>query len=220
VNIVFLGPPGSGKGTQARLLVKEFNWAYFSLGDILRRLAKEETDLGKKIKRTLEKGKLVDDQLVAKILKDFLKEEASCGIIFDGFPRTLSQAKLLAKAINSYGKIDLAIYLQVGDKEVRRRLGARLVCPHCGAVYNLLTCPPKKKGVCDFCGHRLEKRSDETLTAINSRLKLFHQRTRPVIDYFKDKGVLVTVDGERPIGVIYQEIKKIILRLGAYKPRQ
>jgi len=150
VNIVFLGSPGSGKGTQARLLVKEFNLAYFSLGDILRRLAKEETELGEKIKKTLGEGKLVNDQLVARILKDFLKEKASCGIVFDGFPRTLSQAKLLVKEIDPYGKIDLAVYLRVSDDEVRRRLGARLVCPNCGAIYNLLTHPPKKEGVCDL----------------------------------------------------------------------
>jgi len=186
----------------------------------LRRLAGEETDLGKKIKKTLEKGKLVNDQLVAKILKDFLKEEASQGIIFDGFPRTLFQAKLLTKAISPYGKIDLAIYLKVSDDEVRRRLGARLVCPNCGAIYNLLTHPPKKEGVCDLCGHRLEKRSDETLKAINNRLKLFHQRTRPVIEYFEDGGVLATVNGERPIDVIYQEIKEMVFQLKGGKPRQ
>jgi len=210
VNILLIGSPGSGKGTQARLLIDDFDFAYFSAGDILRHLSKEDTHLGQQIGGLIGKGELVSDLLMKRILIDFLKKNKGNKILLDGYPRNLSQAKTVEQCLISRGGLNLVFYLRISDREAIRRLSSRVVCYQCGRVYNLITNPPQKKGVCDQCGGKLKVRADEKLGAIKKRLSIYKKRTQPIIDYFIQKGNLVFIDGERPIKAIYKEIKKSV----------
>jgi len=210
VNILLIGSPGSGKGTQARLLINDFDFAYFSAGDILRHLSEEDTPLGQQIGGLIGKGELVSDLLMKRILVDFLKKNREKNILLDGYPRNLSQTKTVEQCLISKGGLNLVFYLRISDREAIRRLSSRVVCYQCGAVYNLITNPPQKKGVCDQCGGKLKVRADEKLEAIKRRLSIYKRETQPLIDYFIQKGDLVFVDGERPIKEIYKEIKKSI----------
>jgi len=199
VNILLIGSPGSGKGTQARLLVNDFGFAYFSAGDILRRLSEEDTSLGRQLSRLIEKGELVSDLLMKKILVDFLRKNKGRDILLDGYPRNLSQVKTAEQCLIPRGGLNLVFYLRVSDREAIRRLSSRVVCRQCGAVYNLITCPPRKKGICDLCGGKLRVRTDERLAAVKKRLSIYRKETQPLIDYFVQKGNLVFIDGEQPI---------------------
>ena len=210
MNLVLLGPPGSGKGTQAERIAEEFNLKVFSTGNILRQLAKEETPLGRKIKEILRRGELVPEEIMAEILADFLAKEKREGILFDGYPRNLEQAKILTSCLEKLGGVSLAIYLKVRSGVVVQRLGSRRICPNCGAVYNLETKPPKRENVCDSCGSRLVQREDEKPAAIRKRLAVFERETLPVLEFFKKEGNLVTIDGEGSIEEVYEEIKKKI----------
>ena len=213
MNLVLLGPPGSGKGTQAERIAEEFNLKVFSTGNILRQLAKEETLLGRKIKEILRRGELVPEEIMAEILADFLAKEKREGILFDGYPRNLEQAKILTLHLEKLGGVSLAIYLKVRLQVVVKRLGSRRICPNCGAVYNLETKPPKRENVCDSCGSRLVQREDEKPAAIRKRLAVFERETLPVLEFFKKEGNLVTIDGEVSIEAVYQEIKEEIKKL-------
>ena len=213
MNLVLLGPPGSGKGTQAEKIAKEFNLKVFSTGNILRQLAKEETPLGRKIKEILRRGELVPEEIMVEILADFLTKEKREGILFDGYPRNLEQAKILTSHLEKLGGVSLAIYLKVRSGVVAKRLGSRRICPNCGAVYNLETKPPKRENVCDSCGSRLVCREDEKPAAIRKRLAVFEEQTLPVLEFFKKEGNLVTIDGEVSIEAVYQEIKEEIKKL-------
>jgi len=210
VNILLIGSPGSGKGTQARLLINDFGFAYFSAGDILRRLSEEDTPLGRQLSRLMEKGELVSDLLMKKILVGFLKKNKGKDILLDGYPRNLSQVKTAEQCLTSRGGLSLVFYLRISDREAIRRLSSRVVCRQCGAVYNLITCPPQKKETCDLCGGKLRVRTDERSEAVKKRLSIYRKMTQPLIDYFVQKGNLVFIDGEQPIKEIYKEIKKSV----------
>jgi len=210
VNILLIGSPGSGKGTQARLLVNDFDFAYFSAGDILRHLSEEDTPLGQQIGRSIGKGELVSNSLMKEILVDFLKKNRGKDILLDGYPRNLSQVKTIEQCLASRGGLNLVFYLRISDRETVRRLSSRVVCRQCGAVYNLITCPPHQKEICDHCGGKLRVRADEEPEAIKKRLSVYKKETQPLVDYFVQKGILMFIDGERPIKEIYKEIKKSI----------
>ena len=210
MNILLIGSPGSGKGTQARLLINDFDFAYFSAGDILRRLSEEDTPLGQQIGGLIGKGELVSDLLMKRISIDFLKKNKGKNVLWDGYPRNLSQVKTVEQCLFSRGGLNLVFYLRISDREAIRRLSSRVVCYQCGTVYNLITCPPPKKGICNRCGGRLKVRADEEPEAIKKRLSIYKKETQPLIDYFVQKGNLIFVDGERPIKEIYKEIKKSI----------
>jgi len=210
VNILLIGSPGSGKGTQARLLIKDFDFTYFSAGDILRHLSKEDTSLGQRIGGLIGKGEFVSDSLMKRILIDFLKKNKRKDILFDGYPRNLSQVKTIKQCLVSRGGLSSVFHLYISDQEAIRRLSSRVVCRQCGAVYNLITHPPQKKGICNRCGGELRVRADEELGAIKRRLSIYKEETQPLIDHFLQKGNLIFVDGERPIKEIYKEIKKSI----------
>lgn len=207
--LILLGPPGSGKGTQAKLLSKKLKTFYFEAGRILRKKAKEKNKLGKKIDELVnKKGLLVPDSVMKMVLKDFFeKKNLKKGVIFDGFPRSLSQYQLLEEFLSKKGlKIDKVFLLEVSDETIIFRLSQRRICPKCGLEYNLTTNPPKKDEVCDQCQVKLISRPDDTPKLIKNRLKIYRKETQPLIKEAEKNKILVRINGERKIKEIYQEI--------------
>lgn len=185
-----LGPQGSGKGTYSSRLSPILGIPQISSGDIMREEIAKESPLGIKVKEYMDKGILVPDDIVIQIIKDRLKKpDCEKGFIFDGFPRTLNQARELEKIT----KIDVVIYLDVPEWILLKRLGSRVSCEKCKEIYNLINIKPKREGICDKCGGRLIQREDETPEAIKKRLKEYEENTQPLIDYYKSKGILKTV---------------------------
>ena len=210
MNLIILGPQASGKGTQAQLLAKKMGLFHLEMGDVCRDLAAQKNPLGKEVASFINQGKLVPDRIIIKILRGFLnKQNLKKGILFDGFPRKLAQAKILEDELKKWqSQIEKVILLKISYQESLRRLSARRVCPRCDRNYNLITMPPKKSGVCDQCGVSLMIRADETKKAIKQRLAIYHQETEPVLDFYSQKGLLIKVDGERPVEVIHEDIVK------------
>lgn len=210
MNLIILGPQGSGKGTQAKLLVEKLGLVYLEMGEVLRELASKKTSSGEKIASFQSQGKLVTDEIITEVLKSFLTEENfKKGILFDGFPRNLSQANLLEDELKNHQvKIDKVIFLNISFQESLRRLKARRICPVCGANYNLVTMPPKNGELCDQCGSQLITRSDETDEAIKERLGVYQKETLPLIEIYRQKGILLEVNGEQSVGTIHLEILK------------
>jgi adenylate kinase len=211
MNIVFLGPPGSGKGTQAKLAVKRLQAQYFESGDILRERAKEDSTIGKEIDRLLnQEGKYVPDEVMKIIVGNWLNQANPEGsIVFDGYPRTKEQYQIFQKMISNKGiKIDKVIYLRVSEGVVIRRLSARRICPQCDLEFNLITKPPKNDELCDQCQAKLVQRQDDAPEIIKKRLETYYQLTKPLIEFVRQQGILEEVEGERPIEVIHQEILK------------
>lgn len=203
MNIILLGPPASGKGTQAEILAEHFKIPAISMGQVLRNEVKQQTEIGKQVENVLNSGGLVSNDLTNKILWNRL-EQPDCqnGFILDGFPRTQIQAKFLATKI----KIDKAFLIQISDQEVVNRLSSRRTCSKCGDVYNLKTNPSKQENICDKCGGQLIQREDDTPRIIHDRLKIYHTETEEVVDYYKNQGILLEVDGERDIKNIGQDL--------------
>jgi len=208
MNLIILGPQGSGKGTQASLLVAKKNLFHLEAGKILRGLADQKTILGEKIAGFQNQGKLVPNEITIEALRVFLTEENfRKGILFDGFPRNMIQAELLEEELNNnQASIDKVIYLNISSEESLKRLMARRFCPKCQRGYNLVTIPPKNGELCDDCGVQLVARKDENEEAIKERLAVYQKETAPLIAYYQHKNILLEVNGERPIDVIHQEI--------------
>jgi len=213
--IIFFGPAGSGKGTQADLIAEKTGWHKITVGELLREEISLNTSLGKQANRYLLKGILVPDILINKLLLQHLQKfKSTKGLIFDGYPRSRSQLKnllvILKKLVNKNKNINPAdnlfgIFLNVSDKEVRQRLGGRRSCS-CGAVYHLKYNPPKKDEVCDLCGGKIEIRTDDKPKAIAARLKVFHRQVKPILGYFRKNGKLITINGEQSIAKIHRGI--------------
>lgn len=195
MNLIIFGPPGAGKGTQAVLISKKYKIPAISTGDIFRQAA--DTEAGKKIKEAMQSGNLVPDPVVVGVVVERLnKKDCRNGFILDGFPRTLSQAEQLDRFLSEKdSKIDKVISLEVKEEGLVRRLSSRRVCQKCGQNYNLITAPPKEKEICDFCGSRLYQREDDQPATIKQRLKVYSSQTQPVLDYYRRKGNLVSIDG-------------------------
>jgi len=213
MKIVMLGPPGSGKGTYASRLTKMLGIPHISTGDMVREEIKAQTEIGKKIKEYNDRGELVPDEIIIKLLAERLKKaDAKKGFILDGFPRTLRQAEALEKI----SEIDLVINLNVPDEIIIQRLSNRLICKRCGAIYNRLTLKPKVNGVCDVCGGELYQREDDKPEVIRERLKVYKRSTEPLIEYYRRKGLLRDVycnDLMTPPEVIVERIMGIINNL-------
>lgn len=204
MNIILLGVQASGKGTQALLLAKKLGISHISTGDIFRTGVKKGDDIGKMLKKYLDKGSLVPDKITNQAIKQRLgAKDAKGGFILDGYPRTIAQAKFLDKII----KIDKVFEINISDKEAVHRINNRRSCV-CGKTYNLMYNPPKKEGVCDLCGKKLFIRDDDKPRAIKERLNLYHKKTEPLLKYYENKKILEVVSGERPIEVIGRDIKK------------
>jgi len=199
-NLVFLGPPGAGKGTLSEPLMKAEKLAHISTGDILRAEVKNGTELGKLAKSYMDKGGLVPDEVVAgMVAKALASDECKSGFILDGFPRTVPQAELLDKAMNEIGmKLDAVVLFDAPVDLLLQRLTARLTCRVCKASFNKLFCKPKKEGVCDLCGGELYQRDDDSLETAQNRLKVYNEQTAPLIDFYAKKNMLSKIDSSLP----------------------
>ncbi len=212
--LVMLGPPGSGKGTQASRLADTLELKHLSTGDMLRNAVKNRTELGKEAKGYMDMGDLVPDSLILDMIKETITLDKGKGFIFDGFPRTIPQAEGLDEMLESVDeKLDQALNLEVSDEEVIKRLSGRYFCPNCQATYNYPSNLPKKEGICDNCGSKLQKRKDDTEEVVKNRLEVYKKQTEPLIDYYKDKSILVNVDGERDIKAIFNDLVSIAEKL-------
>ncbi|WP_297888776.1 adenylate kinase [Sulfurihydrogenibium sp.] len=207
--IIFLGPPGAGKGTQSQLLKERDGFVQISTGDILREAVKSQTPLGIEAKKFMDEGKLVPDELIINLIAEKLEELENKNIIFDGFPRTVPQAEALKELLIKKGrKIDAVVLFLIPDEEVVKRLAGRRVCPNCGAVYHILYNPPKKDEICDKCGTPLIQRDDDKEEVIKRRLEVYHQQTATLIDYYKDS--IVKVDATANPEEVYKTIKSVL----------
>lgn len=197
MNLILLGAPGAGKGTQAEVICKELNIPTISTGNMLRAAVKAGTEYGLKAKAAMDAGALVSDDIVIGILKDRIKEpDAANGFILDGFPRTVPQAEALdAMGVN----IDKVIEIYVPDEKIEQRMSGRRVCLDCGATFHIVYNPPKKEGVCDVCGKELVIRKDDMPETVKSRLATYHEQTEPLKDYYKAQGKLTTVVGQEEV---------------------
>ncbi len=207
MRLVFLGPPGAGKGTQAARLADHLGVPRISTGDILRRHAAEGTDLGKKAKGYMEAGKLVPDDLVIEMTKRRLSEpDAKKGFILDGFPRTIAQAEALAKIT----PLDVVIDFYLEPEELIKRSSGRRVCPKCDAVYHLLSIPSRKPGICDRCGSALITRQDDKDEVVRTRIETYETQTAPLIQYYKDRGLLRQVYASGLIDEVAHRIREVL----------
>ncbi len=210
--LVFLGPPGSGKGTQADVLHDRFGWVHLSTGDLFRENIAMGTPLGLKVKDILASGALVpDDVTVAMVMERLRKPDTTRGVVFDGFPRTQGQAEALDEALGREDRcIRSAVYFEIPDPVIVGRLSARRVCPKDGAVYNLISKPPCQDVVCDNDGAELIQRPDDRPEVVQKRLDVYREQTTPVIDYYRKKGLLQEIDATPDIGVVQSELAKLI----------
>lgn len=206
--LVLLGPPGAGKGTQAKRLAEKLSLPHISTGDILRQNVKLDTDLGKQAKGIMDKGLLVPDDLVAKMLDQrFDNSDIKKGFILDGYPRTLPQAYALDEIMSAKGlAVDLVVYLNTSDQVIIKRLTARLVCSQCGANYHAVNMPPKVKGLCDGCGGQLYQRSDDVEVTVVKRLEVYKQEVASLIEYYKKAKKLRSLDADLDASVVLQQI--------------
>jgi len=210
MRLVFLGAPGSGKGTQAKRLGEKFGLAHISTGDILRKAIKDGTELGKSAQKYMDEGALVPDDIILGMIKEELTGNSQ-GFIFDGFPRTLAQADGLEKMLDALGmSVDGVVNLVVDDNVIIDRLVARRLCKNCGFEYNLKTRPPAKEGICDRCGGELFQRSDDNAEVIENRLNVYKEKTRPIEDYYRGKGLLFDVDGGRGFEEVFGAISEMV----------
>ena len=212
MNLVLLGPPGAGKGTQAVMLSEKLGFLHLSAGDILRDNVKNSTDIGKKAKAFMDKGELVPDDIVIKMMLDKINALGNTEkFMLDGFPRTVYQADKLDEALNKLGlSIQLVIYLKTSTKTVVLRLAGRRLCKNCGANYHIVNMPPKEQGICDKCGGELYQRKDDSEATIKNRLQVYETQTKELIDYYKKKKVLKELSGDLDAGEVYKEIFEIL----------
>ena len=212
MKIVMLGAPGAGKGTQAKMIAEEYGIPHVSTGDIFRANVSGGTQLGMEAKKYMDQGLLVPDELTVKILLDRVaREDCAGGYVLDGFPRTIPQAQVLDDALEKLGeRIDYAIDVDVPDENIVRRMSGRRACLKCGATYHVEHIPPKKEGVCDACGSELVLRDDDRAQTVSNRLKVYHEQTQPLIEYYANEGILKTVDGTMDMMDVFGAIKDIL----------
>ena len=215
MNIILLGPPGAGKGTQAERIQEQYGMVHLSTGDMLRREIANGTPLGVQAKDIIEKGGFLSDHIIIGMVAAFLeKPECKTGIIFDGFPRTVNQAIALDDLFYKTGRaLDYVVEIKVKDEDLVKRISGRFSCRDCGAGYNDYFKETLEPGVCDVCGsENFVRRSDDNTQAVKTRLKKYYEETMPILPYYLGKGILVQVDGTKDMKVVTEEIDKIIQR--------
>jgi adenylate kinase len=214
MNIILLGPPGAGKGTQAKKIAETYSLPHISTGDILRENINNNTKLGLNAKSFMSRGELVPDNLLIMIIKERLsRDDCMKGFLLDGYPRTIPQADALQMILTeSNKKIDAVLNIAVDDQELIKRLSGRRVCS-CGTSYHVVFNPPEKEGICNSCKGKLYHRDDDKAEAIRNRLDVYKKQTQPLIDFYKKKGILQNINGAKDISEIYEDIKKILERL-------
>ena len=197
MRVIFLGPPGGGKGTQADFIAKKYDIPKLSTGDLLRESVAKETSLGKEAKGYMNRGELVPDAVVIGLVEEKLASpECQKGFLLDGFPRTVTQADQLSTFLESTGEgLDHVIYFSLSKNEIIRRISGRRSCPECKTVYHLESVPPKQEGICDVCGKSLIQRNDDKPETIESRLGVYQEQTAPLIEYYKTRNILRELDG-------------------------
>ncbi len=208
MRLVFLGPPGSGKGTQAGMVSKRFGVPQISTGDILREAVEEKTDLGNRAREYMDAGELVPDDIVLSLVEErTARGDCAGGFILDGFPRTLVQAEGLEKILAGRGAaLDAVVFIDVGADAIISRLSRRRVCLGCGATYSMDSDPPDKDGVCDRCGGRLEARGDDHPETVKTRLGVYRRDTLPLVEHYESEGLLRRVEGEGPVEEVFSAI--------------
>jgi adenylate kinase len=214
LNLVLLGPPGSGKGTQAERLQEDLRLPYYATGNILRAAVRDETELGRKAKEYMDRGDLVpDDVIIGVIAERIAAHEAEDGFILDGFPRTVGQAEALEARMDELSKrLTAALLIEVSDEEVVRRLGGRRTCPN-GHVFHVEFDPPEQEGVCDVCGAELTIRDDDKPDVIKNRLEQYREKTEPLVAWYEERGVLERVDGEKEPDEVDEDIRALLATL-------
>lgn len=212
MNLIILGAPGAGKGTQAKIIAHNHGIPHISTGDIFRENIKNNTELGKEAKVYIEAGSLVPDHLACELIVERVTHsDCKEGFVLDGFPRTIPQAEELEVILDEIGKhVDFAIDVEVPDDNIIHRIGGRRSCPECGSVYHIETAPPKEAGICDKCGHELVIREDDKPETVQKRLSVYHAQTKPIIDFYDHEHILKMVDGTKDIKEVTAEIEAIL----------
>lgn len=212
VNIILMGPPGAGKGTQAELIKAEYPIPHISTGDMFREAVTNGTELGLEAKKYMDEGKLVPDEVTIGIVKERLaQDDCKEGFLLDGFPRTTVQAEALDEVMAELGKsLEAAISISVPDEVLIERISNRVSCKNCKAVYNLKFNPPKEEGKCNKCGGELIQRDDDRGDTVRKRLEVYNEQTNPLLEYYEKKGILHVFDGYREAGTVFSDIKQLL----------
>jgi adenylate kinase len=212
MNIVLFGPPGAGKGTQAKELTKKYGIPHISTGDILRANVRDGTELGMKAKEYMDRGELVPDTVLIGLIRNRLNEpDCKEGYLLDGYPRTIPQADALDVILREIGKpLDVVINIDVSDDSLVERLSGRRTCPNCGESYHVVFNPPEQQGVCDSCGSQLYQRDDDREEVIRQRLAVYNQKTKPLIDYYAKAGILINIDGSRSVDDVFRAVSGVM----------
>lgn len=212
MNLILLGPPGAGKGTQAVKIVEKYNIPHISTGDIFRANIKNGTELGKKAKEYMDKGELVPDDLVCEIATSrLLEDDCKDGFLLDGFPRTVYQAEKLDAFLTEHGKkVDKVLDIAVEKEELMTRLIGRRVCKACGATYHVKNMPPAKEGVCDKCGGALMQRADDTEETVANRIEVYNSQTMPLVEYYEKAGNIAHIDGAIGLENVFNHIVSVL----------
>lgn len=212
MNLILMGLPGAGKGTQAEKIKETFGIPHISTGDMFRAAIKEQTELGMQAKSYMDAGDLVPDEVTIGIVRERLgKDDCQKGFLLDGFPRTIEQAEALENILADTGRtLDYVLYINVDEKKLLERLSGRRICSNCGATYHIVFNPPKKEGICDKCGGELFQRDDDHKETVKNRLDVNKKQLEPLLDFYRERGILHTINGDREIDEVFADISRLL----------